>query len=100
MEVIEGKEDRYYTKLGRASDYILRCKECKRLVLQEALAHGGGCVCGHRKFTEIIALNHWEVLKIKLGLIRFPCSQEMLAEFGVDTWGNIFHAIWRRGRNV
>lgn len=76
------KEDRYYTKYGRASDALLRCKDCKRLVTHGQLAARGCCPsCGTRKVTEITTLSIWEWLKVRVGWLDFPYRREFLAEF-------------------
>lgn len=76
------KEERYYTKHGQASDALLRCKDCKRLVTHMQLAARGCCPsCGTRKVTEITTLSIWEWLKVRTGWINFPYRQEFLKEF-------------------
>jgi len=71
----------YYEKLGRASDWIVRCKDCRKLVTLKVLYNLGTCPCGNRKVTEIITLTLWEWLKIRTGWIDFPHRAEFLALF-------------------
>jgi hypothetical protein len=73
---------RYYTDLGRACDYILRCKDCKRLVTSATLATQGCCPCGNRRVVEITTLSIWEYVRMRLGLLNFPHRREFLREFG------------------
>ena len=71
----------YYEDLGRESDFIVRCTECKSLVVHADLAKNGGCLCGNRRVSEIRSLSPWEMFKIWVGIIRFPHRREFLAEF-------------------
>jgi DNA-directed RNA polymerase subunit RPC12/RpoP len=74
----------YYTKYGVAHDWILRCKDCHRLILHRTIVRVGACPrCGTRAFKEVRGLSAWEWLKIRLGVIDFPHRAEFLKEFGV-----------------
>lgn len=77
--------ERYYTDLGRACDYIFRCKDCRHLVRHTVLAARGCCPCGNRRVVEVTTLSWWEWLRIRCGLLRFPYRREFLAEFGGRT---------------
>ena len=79
MGVGNGPEDRYYNKLNRATDFILRCKDCKALVLIEEIRKVGSCACGNKRFAEIITLNSAEMER--LASLDFPYKAEFLAEF-------------------
>jgi hypothetical protein len=76
-----GKETRYYHALGRACDYLLRCKDCKALVTAQRLAQLGSCECGNKRVAEIITLTEAEHAKIASGEIDFPYRAEFLNEF-------------------
>ncbi len=71
----------YYEELGRAHDYLLRCKDCSRLVTFKRITKLSSCKCGNKKFIEITTLSGWELFKLKFGLIRFPDKDKFLAEF-------------------
>ena len=78
----EPDSGRYYTDLGRGSDYLLRCDDCKRLVTHAAIIKIGKCPkCGTRRFREIVALSLWEWLRIRLGLLNFAHRADFLKEF-------------------
>ena len=72
---------RYYEALGRAHDMLLRCKDCRRLVLYSKLTKLGSCRCGNKRVIEVTTLTLWEWLKIRLGFIRFPDRNKFLREF-------------------
>ena len=76
-----GKETRYYTALGRATDYLLRCKDCRALVLVTQLVKDGCCPCGNKRVAEITTLSEQEQADIASGTIDFPHRAEFLAEF-------------------
>lgn len=71
----------YYDDLGTGHDDILRCKDCRRLVLFSDVKKHGSCSCGNRHVVEITTLSVWEWLKIRLGIIRFSHRREFLKEF-------------------
>ena len=72
----------YYEAHGESHDDILRCNDCKRLVVATTLRTHGGCPsCGTRRVTEVRALSVWEWLRIRLGLIDFAHRQEFLKDF-------------------
>lgn len=85
----------YYDRLGMGHDYIVRCTECKSLVLTAGLGKNG-CLCGNRRFSEIQQLTVWELFKIRL-LFDFPYKGEFLSEFTV-TPVNVFEQfiVWLR----
>lgn len=76
-----GKETRYYTALGRATDFLLRCKDCRQLVLVEKLVKDGCCPCGNKRVAEITTLTEQEQADIASGVIDFPHRAAFLAEF-------------------
>ena len=80
QEYPQGETQPYYVALGRGSDWILRCKDCQRLVT-DTIAKTGSCVCGCKTTKEIRRLSLWEWIQIRVGLIRFPHRQEFLQEF-------------------
>lgn len=89
MELAKKASHRYYQDLGRGCDYLLRCKECRRLVTYAELEKIGSCPhCGFRKVVEITGLTLLEWLKIRLGIIRFEDRDKFLKEF----------SPWRRNR--
>lgn len=74
----------YYERLQLpvAHDAILRCGDCRRLVLHASLATTGVTpCCGTRKVLEVRHLRFWEWLRIRLGLLDFPYRKDFLAEF-------------------
>ena len=72
----------YYHDLGRGHDYLLRCKDCKKLITYDSISEAGGCKhCGNKRVTEITSLTLWEWLKVRLGIIRFPDRSLFLQEF-------------------
>lgn len=83
-----GRESRYYTALGRATDYILRCKDCKAIVPIADIRRYGACpgngttACGNKRFSEITAISETE--KAALEAMDFPCKAEFLAEFSAS----------------
>lgn len=72
---------RYYETLNRGCDSLLRCKDCHTLVPLATIHRQGSCVCGNRRFAEILTLSPWEWCRIRLGLIRFPGRALFLHEF-------------------
>jgi hypothetical protein len=73
----------YYVALGRATDSLLRCKDCRRLVPLAIISTLGACPgCGTRTFAEIRGLSLWEYFKVRVGWIDFPYRKEFLKEFG------------------
>lgn len=81
----------YYHDLDRNCDYIVRCRECRRLVVGTELAHDGLCPhCGTRHMIEVRELGFWEWLKIRLGILDFPHRDLFLKEFSLTGW-------WYRG---
>ena len=74
-----GEETRYYNKLNRASDFILRCKDCRALVTRETIGKIGSCQCGNKRFAEITTLNDAEMVQVSA--LDFPYKAEFLAEF-------------------
>ena len=81
LKVGSGGEQRYYTALGRACDWIFRCKDCQRLVTAETLRRLGSCPCGNKRVLEVTTLSTWEWLKIRVGILRFPHRADFLREF-------------------
>ena len=75
------REQRYYADFGRSCDWVLRCKDCRRLVTAETLQRLGACPCGNARYAEVTALSLWERFKIRMGLLRFPHWQEFLKDF-------------------
>lgn len=76
------RQRRYYHDLGRGHDYLLRCKDCRRLITFDRIQKGGGCPkCGNRRVIEVDTLGFWEMVRIRLGLIRFPDRSLFLKEF-------------------
>lgn len=76
-----GRETRYYTALGRASDALLRCKDCQALVLLSDLQKHGCCACGTKRVAEITTLTPEEMTRLTDGSLDFPYRAEFLAEF-------------------
>ena len=75
--------ERYYVDQDRGHDYLLRCKDCQKLVTFAAIQKLGGCdKCGNKRFTEITLLSEEERADIVSGVIAFPDSEAFLAEFG------------------
>lgn len=76
------REPNYYEEYGEQHDRVMRCNDCKRLILHAALMTRGGCPrCGCRRVVEVMALSFFEWLRIRIGLLRFPHWREFLAEF-------------------
>jgi len=71
----------YYVALGRGADYLLRCRDCQRLVPTAQVITRGFCRCGSKRYLEVRTLTWWEWLKIRLGLLDFPYRAEFLKEF-------------------
>ncbi len=72
----------YYERLGLGCDALLRCKDCRTLVVREELGRRGVTpCCGTKRVTEITTLTLWEWIKVRTGLIDFPYRKEFLAEF-------------------
>jgi hypothetical protein len=75
---------RYYEKYGRATDWVVRCSDCRRLVVPTDTT--SACRCGCRRVTEVRSLSPWEWLKIKFGILNFPHRREFLSEMGLKLW--------------
>lgn len=82
MTVGVSKQERYYVALGRGSDYLLRCKDCRELVLLADLEKRGSCACGNRRVAEITTLTEAE--KAAVESMDFPYKAEFLAEFSAS----------------
>jgi hypothetical protein len=79
---LAGHEQRYYHALGRGCDELLRCNECRTLVLGADLKHHGCCNhCGSRRVVEVTTLSEDEMASIQSGLLDFPYREQFLAEF-------------------
>ena len=81
QEVNSKPARRYYEDLGRAHDYLMRCKDCQKLVDYEKITKRGVCKCGNKRFIEITTLTLWEWIQIKVGLIRFKDRKLFIKEF-------------------
>ncbi len=84
MEVpnYEGRVPNYYESLGRAHDYLMRCKDCQGLVTFAQITKLGCCdKCGNKKFSEITILSEQEMADIASGAIDFPDRDKFMAEF-------------------
>lgn len=81
----------YYEKYDRGSDWIMRCKDCGRIVTHTQLfgdgKEGTTPCCGTRSLREIRVLSVWEWIKVRLGIIDFPHRDEFLQEFGFPLFG-------------
>lgn len=72
----------YYEELGRAHDYIMRCKDCQKLVTFQVITNIGCCDgCGNKRFSEVTLLQEQEMADIQSGKIDFPDRELFLAEF-------------------
>lgn len=78
----KGKAARpYYEELGSATDWIVRCHDCKKLQTAAQLQEYGTCECGNRKVEEVRTLDDTEMADIQSGRIDFPYREEFLKEF-------------------
>lgn len=77
----KGRETRYYTALGSACDALLRCKDCRQLVLRTTLVQLGCCACGCKRMTEITILTEAEMAQIQTDPWDFPHRDLFLQEF-------------------
>lgn len=77
----EARTERYYVQQGRSHDFLVRCQDCRKLVLYAAIVKRGQCRCGNKRFTEVTTLTPWEWLRIRLGFLRFPDWDKFLREF-------------------
>lgn len=72
----------YYHPFGLATDGVMRCVDCARLVTVAQLKQIGKCpYCGTRKVKEVQGLSTWEWIQIWTGLITFPHRRLFLREF-------------------
>lgn len=71
----------YYEDLGSATDWIVRCKDCRKLQTAAQLQNYGSCECGNRRMSEIRTLSEQEMADITNGVIDFPHRDKFLAEF-------------------
>ena len=73
----------YYEDLNVGHDWLMRCAECRQLVLHaDMIANKGQTLCcGTRRVKEIRSLSFWEWLKVRIGMVDFPYRKEFLAEF-------------------
>jgi hypothetical protein len=71
-------------KLPFAHDMLLRCDDCRRLVVYPEMQANQGTTpcCGTRKVREVRHLKFFEWLRVRTGLLDFPYRKEFLAEFG------------------
>ena len=78
--------ERYYVDEGRGHDYLVRCKDCQKLVTFAVITKIGSCdKCGNKRFTEITLLSEKEMEDISTGVIDFPDRAMFMAEFqGVE----------------
>ncbi len=76
----------YYEDMGRAHDYLMRCKDCQHLVTFVTIQKMGMCdYCGNKRFTEITLLRQEEWDALNNGDIDFPDKELFLKEFaGVE----------------
>lgn len=81
------RTERYYEKLGRATDFILRCKDCKKLETAAVLKVRGCCECGNKRFVEITTLTDAE--QAQVAALDFPYKAEFLAEFSPEPVGRV-----------
>lgn len=73
---------RYYEELGRGHDYLMRCKNCQRLVTFATIQKLGCCDgCGTKRFIEITILSEKEMDDVRSGVIDFPDRDKFIAEF-------------------
>jgi hypothetical protein len=72
---------RYYDDFGAGHDCLLRCADCRKLILYSYLVEHGMCKCGNRRVKEITTMSGREWFKVWSGLIRFPYRKEFLSEF-------------------
>lgn len=78
----EQEQRNYYEDLGRAHDYLMRCKDCQELVPYVTITKIGCCDrCGNKRFTEITLLTEREMEAIATGVIDFPDREKFMAEF-------------------
>ena len=74
--------ERYYVDKDRGHDYLLRCKDCQKLVAFAAIKQSGMCDgCGNKRFTEITLLSDKEMADIRSGVIDFEDRELFLEEF-------------------
>lgn len=74
--------ERYYVAEGRAHDYLMRCKDCQKLVTFAVITKLGSCDgCGNKRFTEITLMTEDEMNSLTDGTIDFPDKDQFLAEF-------------------
>lgn len=72
----------YYEKEGRGVEDILRCANCKKLVVQTAIRVGLCCPkCGNKRFNDVQNVSGWEMFLIRIGWIDFPDRDKFLKEF-------------------
>lgn len=79
------RETRYYNDLGQAHDELMRCKDCRALILASTLRKLGCCPCGNKRVVEITTLSEAEHARILSGELDFPHRALFLKEFtGVE----------------
>ena len=72
----------YYQAFGEATDGVMRCADCSRLVPVTVLKAKGLCpTCGTRRVKEVQSLSAWEWFRIWTGLLNFPHRLAFLREF-------------------
>ena len=72
----------YYQAHGLATDGVMRCADCSRLVPVTVLKAKGLCpTCGTRRVKEVQTLSVWEWVRIWTGLLNFPHRRLFLREF-------------------
>ena len=75
-----GRVPRYYEDLGMAHDYVVRCKDCQKILLFEVISSIGCCDnCGNKRYAEITTLTDAEQELMKT--LDFPHKEKFLAEF-------------------
>lgn len=75
--------ERYYVDKDRGHDFIIRCKDCVKLVVWSKFQEFKGCCpnCGNKRFTEVTLLKQEEMDAILSGELDFEDKEEFLAEF-------------------
>ena len=75
------RQARYYDGTDTAHDGLMRCKDCRQLVLAATLRTSGSCPCGCRRVVEITILSDEERDRIVSGSLDFPHKDKFLEEF-------------------
>ena len=79
-----------YEPSDSASDPLLKCDDCKKIVAKHYIMKNGGCNhCGNRRFKSIQKIEESDIELLKtgqynLGISEYQVDPEFIALFGLE----------------